>query len=61
MALDPSNDKLVIALERLLERRERWDELIGLWRDQIPKLSTEDAPRDARQGRGDLTGEVERA
>jgi len=43
IALDPGNDKLVSSLERLLERRERWDELVSLWRDQIPKLSTDDA------------------
>ncbi|HZO13357.1 MAG TPA: tetratricopeptide repeat protein, partial [Polyangiaceae bacterium] len=43
LALDPSNDKLVVSLERLLERRERWNELLALWRDRIPQLDTEDA------------------
>ena len=37
------NDKLVSNLERLLERRERWDELLTLWREQIPNLSTDEA------------------
>jgi tetratricopeptide (TPR) repeat protein len=43
LALEPDNDKLVHALERLLERGERWNDLLGLWRDQLPRLSSEDA------------------
>lgn len=47
LELDPGNDKLAVSLERLLERRERWPELLSLWRTRIPKLSTEEA-RSAR-------------
>ncbi len=43
LRLEPDNDKLVTQLERLLERRERYDDLLALWRDQIPKMSTDDA------------------
>lgn len=43
LRFEPDNDKLVSNLERLLERRERWDELLTLWRDRIPSLSTEEA------------------
>lgn len=43
LRLEPDNDKHVSSLERLLERRERWDELLALWAEQIPKLSTEQA------------------
>jgi tetratricopeptide (TPR) repeat protein len=43
LRLEPDNDKHASSLERLLERRERWDELLALWADQIPKLSTENA------------------
>ena len=43
LQIDPGNDKLVVQLERLLERRERWDELLGLWRERIPKLSPDEA------------------
>ena len=43
LRLDPGNEKLVTSLERLLERRERWEELTTLWREQLPNLSTDDA------------------
>jgi tetratricopeptide (TPR) repeat protein len=43
LRFEPDNDKLVSNLERLLERRERWDELLTLWRDRIPSLPTEEA------------------
>ncbi len=43
LELDPDNEKHQSSLERLLERRERWDELIALWRDQIPRRPTEEA------------------
>ena len=47
LRLDPDNEKHAQALERLLERQKRWDELLSLWADQIPRLSTEEA-RDTR-------------
>ncbi|MCA9621398.1 MAG: hypothetical protein KC731_20395, partial [Myxococcales bacterium] len=43
LRFEPDNDKLVSNLERLLERRERYDELLTLWRERIPTLSSEDA------------------
>jgi tetratricopeptide (TPR) repeat protein len=43
LAFDTSNEKVVSSLERLLERRERWNELLALWRQRIPTLATEDA------------------
>ncbi|MCG8556457.1 MAG: tetratricopeptide repeat protein [Proteobacteria bacterium] len=36
--LDPSNAKLASSLERLLERRERWSELIVLWQARAEVL-----------------------
>lgn len=41
--LEPDNEKHSTSLERLLERRERWDELLALWGEQIPRLSTDEA------------------
>jgi len=43
LELDPTNDKLVVSLERLLERAERWEQLLALWRRRIPVLPTADA------------------
>ena len=43
LVLDPSNTKLVTSLERLLERDERWNDLIELWRGLLPTLSVADA------------------
>ncbi len=34
------NAKQLAALERLLERHERWEDLIALWRDALPKKAT---------------------
>lgn len=38
LALDPSNDKRVAALERLYERQERFADLIDLWRGRAEQL-----------------------
>jgi tetratricopeptide (TPR) repeat protein len=42
LRLEPDNDKVVVALERLLERRSRYTELIDLWRGRLAVLSTEE-------------------
>src|SRR5690606_28347038 len=39
LELDRSNSKLEASLARLLERQERWSDLIGLWRGRLPSLS----------------------
>ncbi|MBL4635981.1 MAG: hypothetical protein JKY56_19125 [Kofleriaceae bacterium] len=41
-----STPKQLVALERLLERHERWVDLISLWRDALPSLSA-DKQRDS--------------
>lgn len=41
-----ASPKQLVALERLLERHERWLDLISLWRDALPQLS-EDKRRDS--------------
>ncbi|MBW2534274.1 MAG: tetratricopeptide repeat protein [Deltaproteobacteria bacterium] len=35
---EPKNQKLITSLERLFEREARWDDLIDLWRELLPKL-----------------------
>ncbi|MEQ9320307.1 MAG: hypothetical protein RIF41_14170, partial [Polyangiaceae bacterium] len=47
LALDPDNLQLVTSLERLLERGERWADLIALWESRIPQL-TADETRELR-------------
>jgi tetratricopeptide (TPR) repeat protein len=41
-ALDLENTNRLKMIERLLERRERWDDLVELWRDQISVLDGEE-------------------
>ncbi len=43
LRLDPSNGQLANSLERLLERQERWKDLIELWSSRLPELSAKDA------------------
>ena len=45
--LDPSNDSLAAAIERLLARQNRFEDLIELWQSRLAELSTRQA-RDAR-------------
>lgn len=47
LALEPDNLQLVTSLERLLERGERWTDLIALWESRIPQL-TGDETRELR-------------
>src|SRR3954447_22466909 len=44
----PADEQVAASLERLLERQERWDDLIGLWRHRLAKLSPV-AARSLRQ------------
>jgi len=41
LALDPGNAALAAASERLLEREQRWTDLVELWQKRVPEL---DAP-----------------
>ncbi len=41
--LKPKDKALASSLERLLERQERWQDLVGLWRRQTEDASQEDA------------------
>ncbi|MAQ13413.1 MAG: hypothetical protein CMN30_01235 [Sandaracinus sp.] len=41
--LRPKDRGLASSLERLLERQERWEDLVGLWRRQTEDASEEDA------------------
>ncbi|MCA9610607.1 MAG: hypothetical protein KC619_33660, partial [Myxococcales bacterium] len=43
LVLRPGESQLISSLERLLERQGRWEELIGLWRDQVGDASKSDA------------------
>src|SRR5690606_25342932 len=43
LELDRGNTKLEATLARLLERQERWSDLIGLWRGRLPSLSAVEA------------------
>ncbi|HLT37593.1 MAG TPA: hypothetical protein VK034_14970, partial [Enhygromyxa sp.] len=43
LELDRGNSKLEATLARLLERQERWSDLISLWRGRLPQLSAVDA------------------
>src|SRR4029079_7775144 len=45
LELEPGNTKLASAIERLLERQRRWEDLVELWQAQIPRLSLEGAPQ----------------
>jgi tetratricopeptide (TPR) repeat protein len=45
--LEPHNLKLAASIERLLERQERWKDLVDLWKSRLPELSPNDA-RDMR-------------
>ncbi len=46
-ALDPDNATLASGLERLLERQERWEDLVGLWESRLQLQSAKQA-REAR-------------
>ncbi|WP_146662116.1 tetratricopeptide repeat protein [Enhygromyxa salina] len=43
LELDRGNTKLEASLARLLERQERWRDLIELWRGRLPQLSSLEA------------------
>lgn len=45
--LDPTNAAMASSLERLLERQERWDDLIALWESRLEMQSSKQA-RDTR-------------
>lgn len=47
LELDPSNMKLARNIERLLERGNRWEDLVELWQNRLPELPAPDA-RKAR-------------
>lgn len=47
LELDPSNLKLALNIERLLERQNRWEDLVELWQNRLPELPAPDA-RKAR-------------
>lgn len=38
LELDPSQHTLAAAIERLLEREQRWHDLIALWKQRLPQL-----------------------
>jgi tetratricopeptide (TPR) repeat protein len=46
-ALDPDNAALASGLERLLERQQRWEDLVGLWQSRLAVQPQKQA-RDAR-------------
>ena len=46
-ALDPDNQVLAAGLERLLERQERWSDLVALWESRLGMQGAKQA-RDAR-------------
>lgn len=41
LLIEPSNTQLVTSLERLLEKQERWRDLVDLWMGTIPNLRPE--------------------
>jgi hypothetical protein len=43
LVLDPDNEQLATSLERLLERQERWGDLIELWHSCLDRLSADEA------------------
>lgn len=43
LELEPGNIKLASAIERLLERQRRWEDLVELWQAQIPRLPLDEA------------------
>lgn len=47
LLLEPENEQLVTSLERLLERQERYRDLIGLWESRVSRLKGE-AARNVR-------------
>ncbi len=47
LELDPGNHKLARNIERLLERQNRWEDLVELWQNRLPDLPAPDA-RKAR-------------
>lgn len=47
LELDPSNLKLALNIERLLERQNRWEDLVELWQNRLPELTAPEA-RKAR-------------
>lgn len=42
LELEPGNNKLAAAIERLLERQRRWEDLVELWQAQIPRLPVDE-------------------
>ena len=51
-ALDPDNQVLAAGLERLLERQERWSDLVGLWESRLGMQSS----KHARESRLKIAG-----
>jgi tetratricopeptide (TPR) repeat protein len=51
-ALDPDNATLASGLERLLERQERWEDLVALWQSRLAVQS----PKQARESRLRMAG-----
>ncbi len=47
LTLEPDNEQLVTSLERILERQERYRDLIALWESRVPRL-TGAAAREVR-------------
>ncbi len=45
LELDSSNHKLAKSIERLLERQNRWEDLIELWQNRLPELPAPEARR----------------
>lgn len=45
LELDPSNLKLAKNIERLLERGNRWEDLVELWENRLPELTAPEARR----------------
>jgi len=43
LAIDPDNPTTAAALERLLERQERWTDLVELWRTRLVQLGSAEA------------------
>jgi lipopolysaccharide biosynthesis regulator YciM len=44
LELRPQDQQLVSSLERLFERQQRWQDLIGLWDTRLPSLDAQEQP-----------------
>lgn len=43
LEIDPGNHKLAAAIERLLARQNRWEDLVELWQARLPELAVAEA------------------